>query len=78
MNILQPEEYKERTESIPPFEVRVMSYRLGATYHCTVYNLDPGAVIVRSDGTTRNEAETKALTRAKGRLASAAHRLNED
>ena len=55
-----------------------MSYRLGAIYHCTVYNLDPGAVIVRSDGTTRNEAETKALTRAKGRLASAAHRLNED
>lgn len=78
MNILQPVEYKERMESFPPFEVRVMSYRLGSTYYCTVYNFDPGAVIVRSDGTTRQEAESKALTRAKGRLASSAHRLNED
>jgi ribosomal protein L16/L10AE len=77
MNILQPEEYQERTESVPPFEVRMMSYRLGPTYHCTVYNLDPGSVIVRADGVTRREAEARALARASSRLASSARRIDD-
>jgi hypothetical protein len=76
MNLLQPEEFQEHTASVPPFQVRVMSYRLGATYHCTVYNFDPGAVIVRSDGATRTEAETKAMARAKSRLAASAQRVH--
>ncbi len=76
MNIMQPDEFQERTESVPPFQVRVVSYRLGSSYHCTVYNFDPGAVLVRADGSTRAEAESKAMARARSRLTSSAQRMN--
>jgi len=33
-----------------------------------VDNVDPGAVIARSEGATREEAESKAVTRARERL----------
>ena len=77
MSIMQPEDFQERTESVPPFQVRVVSYRLGSSYHCTVYNIDPGAVLVRADGVTRAEAESKAMARARSRLATAAQRMDQ-
>lgn len=77
MNIMQPEDFQERTEPVPPFQVRVVSYRLGASYHCTVYNFDPGAVLVRADGTTRAQAESRAMARARSRLGSSAERMNQ-
>ena len=48
MNIMRPEEYQERTQSVPPFQVHIVSYRLGDEFHCSVDNVDPGAVIARS------------------------------
>ncbi len=77
MSIMQPDDFRERTESVPPFQVRVVSYRLGSSYHCTVYNFDPGAVLVRADGTTRAEAESKAMARARSRLTTSAQRMNQ-
>ncbi len=68
MNILQPEEYRERTEPVPPFHIHVASYRLGTVYYCSVDNVDPGAVVARSQGATREEAELRAVTRAKEHL----------
>ena len=68
MTILKPEEQQERRESFPPFEIRILSYRLEKTYHCTVDNVDPGAVIARAQGTTREAAESEAITKAKERL----------
>ena len=68
MNTLRPEEYLERTESVPPFRIHVVSYRLGDEYYCSVDNVDPGAVITRSKGATRKEAELKAVTRAQERI----------
>jgi hypothetical protein len=76
MNILRPEEYQERTQSVPPFQVHIVSYRLGDEFHCSVDNVDPGAVIARSTGSTRAEAESKALQRATGRLQFSASRMN--
>ena len=38
--------------------------RLGDVYHCTIYNVDPGARFARADGSTREEAERKALEKA--------------
>jgi hypothetical protein len=69
MNNLKPEEYQERTEPVPPFQIHIASDRLGAAYHCSVDNVDPGAVVARSEGPTREQAELKAITRAKERLA---------
>ena len=58
----------ERTESVPPFRIHVVSYRLGDEYYCSVDNVDPGAVLTRSKSSTRKEAESKAVTRAQERL----------
>jgi len=63
-----PSEYQERLESVPPFQIRLTSYRLNGTYYCSVDNVDPGALIVRTTGQTREEAELKATMRAKERL----------
>lgn len=76
MNILRPEDYQQRVEPIPPFQVRIVSYRLGEEFYCTVDNVDPGAVIARSKGVTRAEAEARALERAIPRLEFSASRLS--
>jgi hypothetical protein len=68
MTILKPEEQQERKESFPPFEIHLLSYRLDKTYYCTVDNVDPGAVIARAKGATREEAEAEAIAKAKERL----------
>ncbi len=77
MTTMQPEEFQEHIESVPPFQVRIVTYRLGTEYHCTVYNVDPGAVRVRADGATSAEAESKAMARARSRLAASAQRMNQ-
>jgi hypothetical protein len=68
MNTLRPQEYLERTESVPPFRIHIISYWLGDVFYCSVDNVDPGAVITRSTGPTRKEAELKAVKRAQVRL----------
>jgi hypothetical protein len=75
MNIIRPEEYQERILPVPPFQVRIVSYRLGEEFHCSVDNVDPGAVVARSQGATRAEAEAKAVERATKRLESSASRI---
>jgi folate-dependent phosphoribosylglycinamide formyltransferase PurN len=68
LNTLRPEEFTERVEAVPPFQIHITSFRLGGTYHCIVDNVDPGAIIARSEGPTLEQAERKAVTRAKGKL----------
>ena len=68
MTEYHPTEYHERVETVPPFKARLTSYKLNNEYHCSADNVDPGAVIVRTTGQTREEAELKALMRAKERL----------
>ena len=61
MNILRPEDYQVREHAFPSHQVRVSSYRLGQTYYCTVDNVDPGAVLARSQGATREEDDVERL-----------------
>ncbi len=63
-----PTEFSERWEEIPPFKIHITSYKIFDDYHCSVDNVDPGAVIVRSQAKTREAAENMAVTRAKERL----------
>ncbi len=76
MTTMKPEEYQERIEAAPPFQMHIVTYRLGSVYHCTIDNVDPGAVLVRADGATAAEAETRAMARARSRLAASAQRIN--
>ena len=40
------------------------TYRLGDVYYCTISSADPGARITRADGSTRHEAEQRAIEKA--------------
>ena len=44
------------------------SYRLADKFFCLVDNVDPGARLVLSEGSTRKEAEEIALKKAKQML----------
>jgi hypothetical protein len=68
MSLERTEGLQVREESVPPFRMKITSYKIGDAYHCVVDNVDPGAIIARSDGSTRAEAEGKAVTRARERL----------
>ncbi len=65
---LKAEDYATRRERVGPFEISIMSYRLGDIYYCSVDNVDPGAVVARADGKTRAEAESAAVKKARERV----------
>jgi len=62
---LKPEEYQTRAESAGPWKLNVISYKLGDKYLCTVDNVSPGATLARAEGETREQAELKALQKAR-------------
>ena len=49
--------------------IEIETYRLGDVYHRTIYNVDPGARFARADGSTKEEAEQRALEKASKYLA---------
>jgi len=62
---MKPEEYSERQVAVGSWQVNLTSYKLGEVYHCKADNVSPGAWLARSSGATREEAEEKALDRAR-------------
>ena len=62
------EDYSERKTQIAGWPVTVVSYRLDAVYHTTIDNADPGAWVVKTQGATKQEAETKAVKDAEALL----------
>ena len=62
------EEYSERKEQLSGWPITIVTYRLGTVYHTTIDNTDPGAWVVKSQGASKQEAETKALDEAKALL----------
>jgi len=79
---MTPQEYHERTEEVPlpkgpikSFKMHIVSYKLGDLFYCTVDNVDPGANIARAEASTRDEAESKAVAKAKERLEYSATRV---
>ena len=61
----KPEDYSERKMELAGWPVNIVSYRLGATYHTTVDNTDPGAWVVKAQGATKQESEAKAVQEAQ-------------
>ena len=62
---MKPEEYSERQVAVENWQVNLTSYKLGEVYHCKADNVSPGAWLARTTGATREEAEQKALERAR-------------
>ncbi len=73
-----PLEYTERWEAVAPFRMHVTTYRIDATWYCTVDDVDPGAVIARSKAPSREEAEHKATARARMRMELSAERFHQN
>jgi hypothetical protein len=61
---VKPEEYSRRQQELAGWPVTIETYRLGAVYHCTIANVDPGARFARADGSSREEAESRAIEKA--------------
>ncbi len=64
----KPEEYSERKTQLAGWPITIITYRLGATYRTTIDNTDPGAWVVKAEGTTKADAESKALKEAEALL----------
>ena len=67
---MKAEEYSERKLEVEGWPVNLTSYRIGDVYHCHADNVSPGANIARTTGATREEAENKALGRARHYLGN--------
>ena len=61
---MNAEDYSSREIELSGWPIRIETYRLGAVYHCTISNVDPGARFARADGSTNDEAERTALEKA--------------
>ncbi|HEY9139878.1 MAG TPA: hypothetical protein VIN93_03255 [Bryobacteraceae bacterium] len=62
---MRAEEFAERRLELAGWPVNVASYRLGSEWHPKADNVSPGAALARAKGTTREEAERRALARAE-------------
>jgi hypothetical protein len=66
---MKPEDYSERQLDIEGWQVNITTYKLGEVYHSKADNVSPGAWLARTTGATREEAEQKALDRARQLLS---------
>jgi hypothetical protein len=66
---MNAEEYSERQVEVAPWQVKLTTYKLGGVYHSKADNVSPGAALARTTGATREEAEQKALDRARQLLS---------
>jgi len=66
---MRAEDYSERQVDVEPWQVKLTSHKLGDVYHCRADNVSPGATLARTTGATREEAEQKALERARELLS---------
>ena len=66
---MKPVDYSRRRTELSGWQIEIETYRLGDVYHTTIYNADPGARFARADGSTKEEAEARALEKASRYLA---------
>ncbi len=59
------EEYSERKTQLAGWPVTIVTYRLEKTYHTTIDNTNPGAWVVKAQGQSKEESESKALAEAQ-------------
>jgi len=62
---VKPEDYSERDVDIDGWPVHLITYRLDGKYHTKADNVSPGANLARIVADTKQEAEDKAIARAR-------------
>jgi hypothetical protein len=62
---MKVENYAERKIDVDGWPVNLTSYQIGEVFHCRADNVSPGAGLARTTGATREEAEQKAIARAR-------------
>jgi hypothetical protein len=66
---VKPEAYSERMVSVGDWQVNLTTYKLGDKWHSKADNVSPGAALARVVADTREDAEARALARAKELLS---------
>lgn len=66
---MKPEDFSERKIPIDGWQVNLTTYRLGDKWHTKADNVSPGAALARIVADTREDAESRALARAKELLS---------
>ena len=62
---MKAEGYAKRRQPLGEWTIEIETYQLGDVFYCTINNVDPGARFARAEGSTREEAEGKALEKAE-------------
>jgi hypothetical protein len=62
---MKAEGYAKRRQPLGGWDIEIETYQVGDIFYCTINNVDPGARFARAEGSTREEAETKALEKAE-------------
>ena len=62
---MKAEGYAKRRQPLGDWTIEIETYQLGDVFYCTINNVDPGARFARAEGSTRDEAEGKALEKAE-------------
>jgi hypothetical protein len=62
---MKPENFSERVVEIDGWLVNLTTYQLGEKWHVKADNVSPGAALARVVADTREDAESRALARAK-------------
>jgi len=66
---LKPEHFSERKVDVDGWPVNLTTYQLGDKWHTKADNVSPGAALARVVADTREDAESRALARAKELLS---------
>jgi len=66
---MRAEDYRSEKESLAGVPITVETYKIGTVYYCHIANVDPGAIIARAQGSSRERAIEAALQKTKSRLA---------
>jgi hypothetical protein len=66
---VKPENYSERQVDVDGWQVNLTTYQLGDKWHTKADNVSPGAALARVVAGTREDAETRALARARELLS---------
>ena len=66
--MLKADEYRMESKEIDGLKINITSYKIGPTYYCHVDNVDPGAVIARSEAESQDEAIQVAMAKTMERL----------
>jgi hypothetical protein len=66
---MKPEYFSERKVDVDGWQVNLTTYQLGDKWHSKADNVSPGAALARVVGDTREDAETRALARARELLS---------